>query len=446
MPLPLHRKLLFSSLLLGLGLAALLAVNALVQLAEDRDLVSTHRQDALVQYVEGELFHLDESRENWVSTEYLAMSAPPQTIPTHKGDAWRFITTGGSLVRGMPYGEADGTELAGTMQFWLRQRLGERYPEAQLQVVNLGASGQSSQRVKGFVAELVQMQPDLMFIATCNNEGALPPGAVMEYLHEQAAYRLLTKWLVPEPEVGERTTFMLQDPNTEAVRAAFRRNLEEIVATTGEAGVPVLLATLPVRLRYAGDDWGNVLEQGFLNSEGGHEGRRNADACILEAIRLYEANDCKQAVAQLEQCENKAEALRWRGLCAYRRYRFDDALAMLEQSVELIPRGRCRPSFNEIIRDVATAEGAEHVRLVDLDLATRAIAPHGIPGPEQFHDNCHLTWTGYEAMAREVQSALEDHDLVPPGQRSDQPMRDRLTIAQEHDLLATHDPRIMVPW
>ncbi len=441
MSLPLRRKLLYSAVLLASASVAVAVMNLAVQWAEDRDVLQTHRQDDLVQYVEGDLFRLDPQGEHWESTDYLQLSAPPSRIPVHKGQAWRLITTGGSFVRGMPYGQPDGTELPGTTQFWLRQRLGERYPSAEIQVVNLGASGQNSQRVLGFVRELVQLEPDAMLVATCNNEGALPPGAVMEYLHDQAAYRLLVKWLAPMPQADERSTFMLQDPDTEAVRAAFRDNLEAIVATTAAAQIPLVLATLPVNLRYTGDDWGNVLDQGFLNNQ---PERRNADACILEGIELYQQNQCKQAEQRLQQCENKAEALRWLGLCAYRRYRFEQAQAMLEQSVELIPRGRCRPSFNAIIREVAGS--AEHVTLVDLEAATRAIAPHGIPGPELFHDNCHMTWDGYEAMAAAIQQGLTDAGLEPPGPRSEVTPRDRIAIAAEQGLLATHDPRTAPRW
>jgi hypothetical protein len=441
MSIPLRRKLLYSTILLASMIATLLLIEAGVRWAERQDLVQTHRQDDLVHYVEGDLFRLDEEGEHWVSTDYLRMSAPPNRIRVHKGQAWRMMTTGGSFVRGMPYGDPDGTERPGTMQFWLRQRLTERYPQAEIEVVNLGASGQNSSRVLGFVKELVQLDPDLLFVATCNNEGALPPGRVMSTLHDQASYRLLVKWLVPEPDAAERSTFMLQDPDTEAVRQAFRANLEAIVRTAGEARVPLLLATLPVHLRYTGDDWGNVLEQGFLNDQ---VERRNADACILAGIELYQANQLKQAEEQLQRCENKAEALRWMGLCAYRRYRFDQARAMLEQSVELIPRGRCRPSFNEIIREVAAASPG--VVLVDLDAATRAAAPHGIPGPELFHDNCHMTWDGYETMARTVQEALQQAGLEPPGSRSEGQPRDRLSIAGEHDLLSRHDPRTAPRW
>ena len=293
----------------------------------------------------------------------------------------------------------------------------------------------------GFVAELVQLEPDLLFVATCNNEGALPPGRVMETLHSQAAYRLLVKWLVPKPDDDQRSTFMLQDPDTEAVRATFRANLEAIAATAHDAGVPLLMATLPVNLRYTGDDWGNVLNQGFLNDQ---PQRRNADACIQEGIELYQQNQCKQAEQVLQGCDNKAEALRWIGLCAYRRYRFDQARAMLEQSVELIPRGRCRPSFNDIIREVAA--DASGVTLVDLEAATQAIAPHGIPGPELFHDNCHMTWDGYEAMARAVEAALSEGGFHPPGPRSEGEPRPAIDIAREHDLLTTHDPRTAPRW
>ena len=75
-----------------------------------------------------------------------------------------------------------------------------------------------------------------------------------------------------------------------------------------------------------------------------------------------------------------------------------------------------------------------------------AAGPRGIPGPELFHDNCHMNWAGYESMAREVLTALELAGFAPPGDPAPGEPRDRLAIASEHDLLSIHDPRIAPVW
>jgi hypothetical protein len=73
--------------------------------------------------------------------------------------------------------------------------------------------------------------------------------------------------------------------------------------------------------------------------------------------------------------------------------------------VEVFPRNRCRPSYNDVLREIAAARPS--TTLVDLDAAARAASPGGIPGPELFRDYCHMEWRGYLAMARTVLEVLE---------------------------------------
>ncbi|MCP4867297.1 MAG: tetratricopeptide repeat protein [Proteobacteria bacterium] len=96
-------------------------------------------------------------------------------------------------------------------------------------------------------------------------------------------------------------------------------------------------------------------------------------ACVQEGIDLYRSDRHEDAIDRLQSCDEIADALRWSGLSMVQLERFDEARAALEQSVELRPRNRCRPSFNRIIRETAAAH--EGVHLVDLDAAARTALP-----------------------------------------------------------------------
>jgi hypothetical protein len=119
------------------------------------------------------------------------------------------------------------------------------------------------------------------------------------------------------------------------------------------------------------------------------------------------------------------EALRQIGLVQYERGRYDDARRSLEQYTELMPRNRCRPSFNALLREAAAA--FDNVRLVDLAAKADALSPHGIAGSELFDDYCHMNWIGYAAMADEVLATLVREGWVPRG-TGVRPSREELRV------------------
>ncbi|MCP4867381.1 MAG: tetratricopeptide repeat protein [Proteobacteria bacterium] len=377
-------------------------INAAIEGLERSGAVSTTRPDDLVLFV-GEPI-LEQEGDHYVTSEYGRKNLVSSRFGTDPDANWQAFLVGGSFMMGTPYVHHEHeTERAGGIPFWLRHE----YEEADgvVEIVNLGAGAQNSNRVSSIARVVVPLKPDVLVVATCNNEGVLPPSRLREELHQLGGYRLLAKYIAPAAGDEERSYYTPQLEEAHALLGAFERSLQEIADAAAEAEVPLVLVTLPVHLAYRGRAWshGVAPDQAFTNP----------DPCIAEGVHLLSWEDPEGAISRLEQCEDTAEALRWIGMSLKQLERYPEASRALEQSVELRPRNRCRPSFNDAIR--AVAEASEAICLVDLDRRAREVSPGGIPGDNLFLDYCHLDYAGYALMAREIRDGMAACGIAPPG-------------------------------
>lgn len=407
----------------------LLAANQVVELLEDRGVVDTHLPDDAVLYVEGDLFEVD-PEPHYVSTDYAVQSGlVPTRFRVNKGEAWRLFMVGGSFVQGSPYTfQGHGVEMPGGMATWLRADL-DRWGFGQpAEVLNLGIGGQNAFRVAGVVEAALEYQPDALFVATCNNEGALSPSRMREQLHRLGGYRLLSKYLAPTAQVTERSYYTPQDEDSAQLAQDYRRNIRRVIRAAEQAEVPLLLGTLPINRRYTGrvdsapvDATPNVYDP--------------LDRCVGEAISLISrTGNFDEILAVLDTCDaDMPDALRWRGIVLWKAARYEEARAALDQSIELRPRNRCRPSFNDIVR--AEAAASTNTTLVDLDAAASTLTPpHGIAGEELFLDYCHMHWQGYAGMAAALMEGLQAASLLPPDGTPPQTALDLEDLARRHGL------------
>lgn len=135
--------------------------------------------------------------------------------------------------------------------------------------------------------------------------------------------------------------------------------------------------------------------------------------CTIDGMVAHAAGRHAAAVRILGACERDiAEVLRWSGLSEAALGNSRASRALLRQSVELRPRNRCRPSFNDEIRAIASVH--EAAVLVDLEAAHEALDEG-----EWFLDYCHMTWRGCGEMGKVVFEALRRHEasLVPRNAR-----------------------------
>jgi len=444
--------------------------NWLIEALEDQGVVDTHDPDDRVLHLAERIW---ERRDDaWQVTNYGAESFVRDSFPA-TGDGPRVFLVGGSWALGTPYDYQGRPPKPGTissfLEAWLRRELG---PTAD--VVNAGAGAQNSHRVVQVAEEALTHDPDALIVATCNNEGALPPNALRGWLEEQGGYRLLEKLLATGDEPA-RTMFTAQASAIDEVARAYEANLEAIVTAAAEADVPVVLATLPIHLLYEGLDEGH---HAFPAEDPWYHGQLPAFAEELPApdwlsqvepcgatLMLQEAHEWTLSLATAKRCQVKGhavpmsilasrarfhlkreteldrqrltthfgecvlrgltelrdgidgaadtlsscdegvdEAIRWSGLAAARAGDVERARQLLRRSVEVHPRNRCRPSFNEIVRSVAGRH--DHVVLADLERDAERLAPDGLPGNDLFFDSCHMTWRGYGAMATSLATHL----------------------------------------
>jgi len=354
--------------------------------------------------------------ERFVTSHAARDTMPRQAFAVEKGDRWRAFLLGGSFMRGVPYSGP------GSIAFWLERALRHRFPQASVELINGAATAQNSGRVKRIAEFAAAHHADALLVATCNNEGALPPHEVTERLHKLGTFRLFKQVLRGERE-GGRPLHTPQDPDVDALRDAFKANLQAIVRAGKDAGATVFLCTLPVNLRYAEGEPGMPLP----GRADARETAADPGPCVERGVQAAADGDHTNAIEMLRGC-GEVEALRQVGLSLHALGRYDEARDALERYVELMPRNRCRPSFNQVIRDVAAAEGAV---LVDLDRVVRAASPNQIPGSELFTDFCHMNWQGQAMVADELLAALLKHGPRPPGALSEPLAEDRAAVLKE---------------
>jgi hypothetical protein len=364
----------FGNILLSLTAGAitigiLLFANTGIERLEKGGHVDTYRgvDDSLF-FVDGPLFEVQPDG-TYQTTRYAELSMVRSRFAVDKRNAWRAFVLGESFAMGTPYAmQGEGKNKPGGIPSFLEAQLSALLPDRPIEIVNVGAGAQNSARVRRIAEQVVDFSPDVLLLMTCNNEGVLPPGRVAEALHGLGVVRLLNRLLAPTAG-KERSYYTPQDSDTARVRDAFRDNVHAIVELAARRGVRVLLATLPVNLRYEGGQAGHLI--------GGISEEPVAPQCVLDGRRLQEQGRLDEAADTLRDCDS-VEALRQIGLVEYEREHYDDARRALEQYTELMPRNRCRPSFNALLRETAAAY--DNVRLVDLAAKADACRPTGSRG------------------------------------------------------------------
>lgn len=393
------------AVLLGISMVflALAVFNLVASHLEQEGQIETSRgYDDHIRYVDQSLFAL--ASDGWYhTTPYAHYTMVPSRFRGEKGKAWRAFILGGSFAMGSEYvHQQHNEERDGGIASWLRADLAAMAPQQVFEVINAAAGAQNSGRVALVAETVLELEPDLLIVATGNNEGVLPPSEVEVWFRQFSGFRWASRLAHGVPDSSERSYYTPQDPDTQAITRAFESNLTKIIASAEKRGVRVLLCTLPVNLRYADFQHGHVITPAGPLSELG-------ETCP-DCRRLFESGQFQELFEHVRSCDH-VESLRFTGLAYYRLGEFARSRILLEQYTEIMPRNRCRPSFNDVIRRLAVRH--HNVALVDLATAADALSPGGIPGPEIFTDYCHMNWQGYAQMADEILSVMQREKVGP---------------------------------
>lgn len=357
----------------------------------------------------------------------------------------RLFVLGGSSAFGFPWGAEE------SFTRYLGDALRASWPGRTVEVINAGAMSYASHRLRILSRELLDYEPDALIIYGGHNEfverrfyedlldrpRALDP--VRRLLHHSRLYSLMTRFYLRDggdsagpastsgPGGEEReTAFGIQvarDPalnvteaEREEMRRLFEENLRAILDMAGEAGVPVVLCTVPSNL----SRW--VPNQSVFPSDAGPDVRRAVGDLLADARAALGRGDAASAAAQLERARQLAPDYAELHFYLGRAYealgRWEEARAsyVRARDTDASPQ-RAISSVNDTIRRLAEERG---VPLADVERLFEREAPHGLLGFDWFEDYVHPKPEAHRRIALALWTLLEEEGLLGEARAADE--------------------------
>lgn len=358
---------------------------------------------------------------------------------------YRVFLLGGSAAAGWPYSLGRYN-----IARFLERKLARLLPGREVEVINVAGGTFGSHRVKAVFDEIIGYQPDLILIYSGNNEfleryvfQELDPPRALRHVAVARILWGLAGAFGQEAMHYDQDTYDHRDLASNRIAFAFgkssvlrrdpeqfrelltryRRNIDYMVATCHERGVPVMLLTVPVNLKdwipnasrhgmgLTGsmlDAWQERFREGFLRLE-----RGEFPAAIDSLRRALEFDD------------EHAETWYYAGVALLHA---GDRGAAKEAFVAALARDaypfRALPEMQESLRRIAELRGAP---LVDIVSTLERLTPDGISGLDVLLDYVHPTIASQEAIATEILKAAAEASLFP--ERPALPVEDLQTEA-----------------
>ncbi len=322
----------------------------------------------------------------WFVVERQPPAPNPELFAAVKpANGFRVFVLGESAAQGFPYPRT------GSFPRLLRSVLRDALPNDSVEVINLGIAATNSFAMLDLVNEVVDQKPDLVLVYAGHNEYygvlgaasserfAAPSAAVTRTFLRLQRLRLvmLARRYVARlraPKLSESATasasFMesvARDRNIVLGGEAFQRgveqyeeNLDILLSTLRDAGVPVVLASIP----------GNVRDQSPFVADSNEAAR----AAFARARIAFDNGDSAAA-----------------------RDAFSNA-----RDLDVI-RFRAPSVFRDIAERVAARNGATYAPVTERFASQ---APAGAPGAELFLEHVHPNADGYSLVARTFWEAL----------------------------------------
>lgn len=344
---------------------------------------------------------------------------------------FRVFALGESAMQGFPQPAGfAATEFLSAM-------LADAWPDRRVEVINLGVTAVASFPVAAIADEALGHQPDLLVVYVGNNEFFGAYGvASLNRAAASPAMMQVQRWfnglafvqgvraglrkLQPPRDQTLMETMMGQsytgpeDPLRDRAARNLRTHLDRIIAHGRQAGVPVVVCTLPSNERDLAP-----LGESDLSALSSTDRER-----VKELIRRGRAGEQRDPTAAIDALEEAvklapqhATAFFHLGRALLNAGRGADGLAALERAMALDPMPwRPPPASNQAVRDAVAASGGAAV-LADLQAAFRAASPQGATGWELMDDHVHPTLAGQHLVAQTILKAmagLSGAAKVPP--------------------------------
>ncbi|MBI85468.1 MAG: hypothetical protein CMJ81_19925 [Planctomycetaceae bacterium] len=349
----------------------------------------------------------------------------PQSVVTPKPpDEFRIVVVGGSVVYGCPYD--DRVSFPRLLEVGLRAA----EPAVRWRVINMGAPGWGSTRLRSIADELQRLQADVAVVVSGNNEAIEAAFAREVFADREGRVRSLS-WVTRHSHVmsllvsvfgrirasGKLKTDSLGRAELElsALVAArpelidiYVRNLRDLTEKFKQAGANVVLGTVPVNLRTCpplmrdapGEKFGPVDQQ--------------VVATYRRAALLANQDENSAALEILSElvrrCSTSARVRFLYARCLEGAGRPEAAQKAYGKALELdSSMMRAFGALNLRVEQLASEQG---VVLADFVRGLAAHSEHQVPGDDMFLDNCHLTRVGSALIAELLAETLVSSSLV----------------------------------
>ncbi|MEO0556697.1 MAG: tetratricopeptide repeat protein [Bacteroidota bacterium] len=360
-----------------------------------------------------------------VANRYFARNA---SVPTPNPDYFlrdkpdgtiRIVAQGGSSTAGFPYYRGAAFPQV------LGERIRQAYPDREVEVVNTAMAAVNSYTLLDLADEIIEVKPDVVVIYAGHNEfyGALgaasteslgrSPGLVRTYLGLRAFRTVqLVRQLAGQiagafapsrptgrPPSGTLMARMIGEQSVpmdgeiyEAGRQQFASNLDRLLATYRDAGIPVYISTLGSNERD---------QRPFITEVSAGADSTALYTAIEEGQAQLRAGDSTAAVVSLERAvaldASAADAQYALGQAYLAVGQMDGARAAFIRARDLDAlRFRAPTEFNAIIRETAERHGAT---VVEGEAAFREASDDGIVGFEVMLEHLHPNLEGYSVLA-----------------------------------------------
>lgn len=338
-------------------------------------------------------------------------------------DTYRVFCLGGSAVAGWPHPANE------RFSAYLDTCLKKIYPDRRIEIINCGAHGFASYRVREVFHQLVSFEPDAVIVWSGNNEfledqrfkitkiqSAI--NAMAKHIKTvQFVQNILPKSELNGNEIDVANSFWkkAQQQSLELcsdsvlalkVRQVYHESIQEITDEARQNKIKVLLFTVPVNLR----DWQPNVSYYSLKkhdsidwAESYNLGRNALNKGEFETANIY----LKKAVSK-EPIHGMSHFLLARSFEMLK-----DTVSALQSYVRAKDLDfnpfRAVTDFNESIREIAAND--PNVSLFDAEKLFQKYGSRGIPGFDLFLDYVHPTRDGNLILASELGDFIRQKNL-----------------------------------
>lgn len=316
---------------------------------------------------------------------------------------------------------------------YLEVLLRERFPDTRFEVICASMTAINSHALLPIARECANRQGDLWVIYMGNNEVVGPFGAGtvlgprspslfsiraslalkttrLGQLLDATIDRIIPADSAPSSWQGMKMFTNAQtrpdDANRRRTNEHFRKNLEAILRTAKQAGVPVVLCTVATNLKDCAP-FASLHPDQFTDNQ-----LRDWERIYRAGMELEAAGKWNEAADQYQQAaaiDAEFAELQFRlGRCHLALNQLDQARRCFElaRDFDALPF-RASSTQNAIIRAAGRKFAGQGVALLDVEEALAQASPQSIAGAELFYEHVHLNFEGNFQLARVVAEKAE---------------------------------------